>query len=331
MISFSPFMLSLQSTSVFLAVRQLEVKRRTMFEFSAEILGFVITICVVLAMPNVWGLLIGTICSIAIRSALSYRLPHPKHRFMIDRGYSRQILQFGGWIMVSSIIMFMASNLDRLLLGKAAPLALLGMYGLARTMADIPATMARRLGFQIIFPMLADAKSRGDDDMIHNVAPSRLKLVLLAATVIGVGISTADWAISILYDHRYAEAGWMLSLLLFGTWISILSNFNEALLLGAGRPAYESGANVLRFSILGGGLWFGYGRAGFAGAIAAMFLAEVSRYLFVHFGQRRERLSFVKQDLTATGALILVVLCLVGARLALGLGSPWTLWPGLPR
>jgi O-antigen/teichoic acid export membrane protein len=225
--------------------------------------------------------------------------------------------------MVSSVIIFAASNLDRLTLGKIAPLALVGIYGLARTMADIPALMARRLGYQIIFPMLADARSRGDEVMVASVSPARMKLVLLAAAVIGLGVGSADWAVSILYDSRYVEAGWMLSLLLFGSWFSILSNFNEALLMGAGRPAYESGANVIRFAVLAGGLWFGYVWAGVAGAILAIVAAELGRYVFVAYGQRRERLSFLRQDALATGALLLVVCVWVGGRLALGLGDPW--------
>lgn len=322
-IAFAPLLTSLLSTSVFLAVKNLEVKRRTLFEFSAELAGFIVTLCLVLAMPNVWGLLTGTLCAIAIRSMLSYRLPHPGHRLMIDRGYARQILKFGGWIMVSSVIIFAASNLDRLTLGKIAPLALVGIYGLARTMADIPALMARRLGYQIIFPMLADAKSRGDEAMVASVSPARMKLVLLAAAVIGLGVGCADWAVFILYDSRYADAGWMLSLLLFGTWFSVLSNFNEALLMGAGRPAYETGANVVRFAVLAAGLWSGYLWAGVAGAIAAIVTAEVGRYLFVAHGQRREHLSFFRQDALATLALLAVVGVWVGARLLLGLGDPW--------
>jgi len=324
-IAFAPLLTSLHSTSIFLAVKNLEVKRRTLFEFSAELSGFVVTLGLVLLMPNVWGLLAGTLCAVAIRSGLSYRLPHPPHRLTFDRGYARQILSFGGWIMISSFIMFAASNLDRLTLGKIAPLALLGIYGLARTMADIPAAMARRLGYQIIFPMLADARSRGDETLVRDVSPARMKLVLMAALVIGLGVGTADWAVSILYDSRYAEAGWMLSLLLFGAWFSVLSNFNEAVLMGAGRPAYESGANGVRFAVLAAGLWLGYLWAGLAGTILAMVLAELGRYLFVLNGQRREHLSFVRQDFAATAAMLLVVALCLAVRMPLGLGDPWRL------
>ncbi|MFZ2994727.1 oligosaccharide flippase family protein [Sphingobium sp.] len=322
-IAFAPLINSLHSTSIFALVKNLEVKKRTLFEFKAEFTGFVAAVTLALISPSVWAMVFGTLIAIATRSALSYRLPHPPHKLMLDRGYVKEIMIFGRWIMISSLVMFAAGNLDRLTLGKVAPLALLGIYGLARAIADIPALMARRLTYQIIFPMLAAARSKGDDSLLANIGPQRLRLVLAGAMIMGLGAASADWPIAILYDPRYAQAGWMLSLLLFASWISILSNLNEGLLMGSGRPSYESGANVLRFVILALGLWFGYRVAGFAGAICALIASEFGRYLFVAIGQRRMNLSFFRQDALATLVMIGASAVWIAMRHALGLGAPW--------
>ncbi len=325
-IAFAPLLNGLHSTAIFALVKNLDVKQRTLFESRSELIGFVVTVGLTLVWRSVWALVVGTLVTIALRSALSYRLPHPPHRLMLDRGHAAEIVRFGRWIMVSSLVMFAASNLDRLALGKVAPLALLGIYGLARTIADIPALMARRLSYQIVFPMLSAAKAKNDDSVMRGLGPTRLKVVLLAAAVMGVAAGSGDWAVEILYDPRYAQAGWMLSLLLFATWISILSNFNEGLLMGSGKPAYESGANLLRFAILAVGLWFGYQWAGFAGAIGALIASELGRYLFVLIGQRRTQLSFVGQDAAATLAMLGVATLWTLARIELGLGAPWDSW-----
>ena len=322
-VALAPMINSLHSTAIFALVKNLEVKRRTLFEFQAELTGFVASVTLAFITPTVWALVFGMLISIAVRSALSYRLPHAAHKFMLDRGYVREIVLFGRWIMVSSLVMFAANNLDRLTLGKIAPLALLGIYGLARTIADIPAMMARRLIYQIVFPALAAAQARGDDGGLAAMGPARLKLVMVAAAGIGLLSGSGDWAVHVLYDPRYAAAGWMLSLLLFATWLSILSNLNEGLLMGSGKPAYESGANVTRFCVMAVGLYPGYVAAGFAGAIGAMIAGELGRYVFVGWGQRRHGLSFVRQDLAATLAMLAVSALWTLARVQFGFGTSW--------
>ena len=322
-VAFAPLLNSLHSTAVFALVKNLEVKKRTIFEFQAEATGFVASVTLALITPTVWALVFGTLISIAMRTTLSYRLPHPAHKLMIDRGYFREIVRFGRWIMVSSLVMFAANNLDRLALGKVAPFALLGVYGLARTVADIPAMMARRLVYQIVFPMLSAARASGDEAAVGGFATGRLKLVLVAAAVMAVGIGSADWAVRILYDPRYVQAGWMLSLLLISSWLSILSNLNEGLLMGSGKPAYESGANVVRFAVMAAGLYPGYAFAGFAGAIGAMIAGELGRYVFVSIGQRRNAMSHTGQDAAATLLLFIIAGLWITARIGLGLGAPW--------
>lgn len=322
-IAFAPLINSFQSTAIFTLAKNLEVKRRALFEFRAELIGFVASVVTAFISPTVWAPVAGILIQLSSRSLLSYRLPHAPHKLMLDRTYAREILRFGRWIMISSLVMFAAGNLDRLVLGRMAPLAMLGIYGLARTMADLPALMARRLSYQLIFPMLSAYRQGGGDALPPQMRNARLKLILIAAVVIGLGASVSDWVIHLMYQRRYEQAGWMLSLLLFGTWASVLSSFNEALLLGSGKPAYESAANVVRFSILGGGLWLGYSWIGLPGAIGALIFAEIGRYIVVSFGQFHTRLSFTLQDGVATLVLIGLYAAIVLGRVELGLGTPW--------
>lgn len=318
-VAFAPFLNGLHSTAVFGLVKSLDVKQRTLFEFKSESVGFIVTVLLATLTPTVWALIIGMLGTITFRSFLSYSLPRPPHRLVLDRTDVTRIMRFGRWIMISSIVMFAATNLDRLVLGKVAPLAILGIYGLARTMGDIPALMARKLSYQIIFPML----SAGDSEVSASFSATRLKLALGSSLVIGVGVGCADWAVAILYDPRYAQAGWMLASLLWGSLVSVLSSFNEGMLLGLGRPAYESAANLARFGLLGVGLWVGYAAAGLPGAILSIILSELGRYAVVCYGQWRTGVMMLGQDFLALGSALLVAAVWIGARVALGFGTPW--------
>lgn len=321
-IAVAPLLNGLHSTSIFALVKNLEVKRRTLFELKAETVGFFSTIALAFIWPTPWALVMGVLITITFRSALSYSLPHPKHQLLIVWRYAREIVHFGRWIMVSSIVIFAASNLDKLVLGKAAPLALLGIYGLARTMADIPPAIARKLVYQIVFPTIAAASNRGDAHVLARLRSLRMKLLIPAAVIFAVGVATADWAVGLLYDVRYAEAGWMLSLLLFGSWLSLLSNLNEGVLMGSGKPYFETMGNVARLCIMIVGLWIGYQIAGLAGAIGVLFLAELTRYMMSAYGQMRTKQMFMDQDAIVTLLLLALSGAMMGLRNMAGFGFP---------
>ena len=323
LISFAPFLNALHSTAIFALVKGMEVRRRNLFELRADAITAVTTLILAYLTPTVWALIGGALFSVLARSALSYRLPHPAHRPMLNRDYTREILHFGKWIMVSSLVVYAATNLDRIALGKLVPLGVLGVYGIARTIAEIPSTLALRLSNQLVFPALAAARQGQTRLERADIAGARFRFLLLGAVVMATGIAWGDVAMRILFDARYHDAGWMLSLLLIGGTFAVLSILIEALLLGFDRPATISAGNVLRFAILAAGLPLGFITYGLPGAIAATIAAEIARYFIVSLGQRRLGFSFWRQDaagLLATASLVGVFVLL---RHALGLGDPW--------
>jgi O-antigen/teichoic acid export membrane protein len=321
-IAFAPFLTSLHSTSIFALSKTLDVKRRNLFELSADAITFALTISLALISPTIWAVLIATVLGISARSLLSYRLPHPSHRMMIDKASMRQIITYGKWIAAGSLLVYAATNLDRLVLGRLAPLDVLGMYGLARIIADLPSALTGRLSHQLVFPALAAAQaSKG----IERTALSRprLRFILLGSVAIGTGIAWADVAILVLYDPRYSGAGWMLSLLLVAAWFSVAATLGEAVLLGFGRPAFMSLANLTRLIALAAGLPVAYTTYGMAGAIGAFLVAEMVRYCFINLGQARVGQVFLGQDLMGAVCAATTALAWLALRAGLDLGSPW--------
>jgi hypothetical protein len=59
----------------------------------------------------------------------------------------------------------------------------------------------------------------------------------------------ADVAVGVLYDARYA-AGWMLAVLLLGSWFTLPASLNEATLVGLGHPLRIGRANAAKFVVL---------------------------------------------------------------------------------
>lgn len=319
----SPFLGGLHSTAIFVLVRKLEVSRRNMFEVGSEVLGFAVAVTLTLVLRNVWGPVFALVISVAIRTGLSYLLPHSGQRLVIDRTIQRRIFAFGKWIALTSLLMYGASNLDRLYFGRVVPLALVGIYGVARAIAEIPTTLARRIGYQLVFPALARAGGEGEALSTAHVLSVRRIFVWVAASGLGVGIAIADWVIALVYDPRYAAAGWMLAVLLVGGLFAILSNLNEALLLAAGRPALSTAASAAKLCLLALLLPLGNWLGGLGLALCAITLTEIGQYGFIAWGVRRVGGAVFRQDAIAVGLAAAALAIIAALRFACGFTLPF--------
>jgi len=319
-VAFVPLINAMASTSIFSLVKDVQVRKRYTFEICCEILTFVMTMAVVWFWRDVWAIVIGMLCGVAARSSLSYLLPHPPHRLLLVKRHVIEIFRFGRWIMMSSVLMYASVQIDKIYLGNALPLAIFGIYGLARTIGDLPSVLAGRICYQILFPVISASRNLEDAAIIRAIGPPRMKLLLLGCIGMSVGIAWADYAVWILYDARYSAAGWMLSILLGGAWLAVLSSLNEAVLLSR-MPAFQGISSAARLVAMAIGLYIGTSYYGVTGALGAVVAGEFCRYLMLSFGQHKAGLTFMRQDFALTALLVLLVLCWAEFRYALGLGS----------
>jgi O-antigen/teichoic acid export membrane protein len=324
-ISAVPLLNSLMSTSLFSLAKRLDVKTRNIFELVAEALGLVINIALILALRSVWAPILGILLSIAVRSCLTYLLPHPRHRFVLDRSHVRSVLHFSKWILLSSVTLYASVYVDRLFLGRVVTLSTLGIYGLARAIAELPITVAGRVAFQIVFPFVAASENGLVAGSPARAELSRSRRLFLILVVLGIAtvMAWSDWAVIVLYGDRYRQAGWMLCLLLTGSWLAVLASLNEATVFGSGKPQNVSLANVIRFAAMAVVIPTGFALFGLPGALLALPAGELTRYLILMRTQLRLQATFIAQDLIFSFGLALVFSAWIFIRMALGLGLPW--------
>ena len=287
---------------------------------------------VVLALisPTVWSLVIGGVLAAAFSTGASYFLRAGLHlRFQIRREFAPEILHFGKWIFLSSIAFFLSTYYDRLFFAKFVPLNVLGVYGIARSIADLIWVLASRLGGNVLFPYVASTLNTSREALRHKLSPMRLRFVAGSALGIAVLVSSSDLIIRIFYDQRYHDATWLLPVLVLGSWFSILAVVSESTLLGLGKPHYGALSNVAKMLFLFVGLPVGLGFNGLLGATIIVALADVPKVLTLQMGQQRERLSFGRQDALATLAMFALVIALEAVRWSFGLGTSFDTLPRL--
>jgi O-antigen/teichoic acid export membrane protein len=327
--SFYFLILGSTSISIFLLQRRLQFAIVNLFELFYELVSAVAHLLFAYLNPTVWALVFAGLVAHAARMIASYfLLPDIQHKFRLCKPYAWQILRFGKWIFLASLVYFLSMNFDRLFLGKVAPLALLGAYGIARSLSDPIGALVVRLGNYIVFPIFASSSDISRDDLRTQVVSLRMKSLTLAALGLSLFAAVADLPVKILFDQRYQATAWMLPLLAIGLWFSIICSINETTLLGFGKAHYSAIANSLKLGYLLIALPLGFMQYGALGAVMVIAVSDASRYGPILVGQIRERFSFGIQDFSITLILFALIAVWEWLRWAAGFGTsfddvPW--------
>lgn len=321
----------LQSPALFLMQRNMELRQKAALDIIVTVVQCALTIALAYVMPSVWALVWGLLLSTAFGSAVSFffgerRLP----RFALHRDHVREIVHFGKWIFLATLIYFAASSTDRAFFGAMLPMAAVGIYGVARTFSDMVGMLAQRLGSFLVFPKISNLRAQ-DQAMAGRVRQTRRHTLGLMALGMGVAIAGADAFILLCYDPRYHAAAFMLPLLLFGAWFGVLAIFAEALLLGCDRPAPGAFANAGKFAVLAVGLPLALTSAGMFGGLVVLALAEVTRWLVLDRALLREKMAFVFDDLALTAVLLATAILVKLALGALGVVPDLAEWWAMGR
>jgi O-antigen/teichoic acid export membrane protein len=326
--AFGIILAGLTSIAQPLLTKRLQIAKLNVFDVIVSFISSIVYIILAYSNPSIWSLVFGGLFGYALPMVGSYfLLPGVTQRFYLSKKYVWEILQFGKWIFVSSIVYFLSTNFDRLYLAKVIPLNVLGVYGIARSISDLFGLVVSRLGNYVLFPLISSQSHVPRDHLREQLASIRLKLLLLAAAGLSLSASLADLAIKVLYDYRYHAASWMLPVMITGSWFSILATLNESTLLGLGKPSYSAISNGSKFGVLLVALPLGAQISGIEGCVIVVGLIDLCRYFPIFIGQLRERFSFCRQDLFMTLAMFSMIGFWEWLRWIFGFGTSFQSFP----
>ncbi len=296
-VGFSALISGFNSTAIFTLNRRLDLKRLTLLQLGYQGVAVVIMVAWALEWKTVWALIGGRLIADVFFAVISHRIiPGYRNRFHWDRKYALELVHFGKWIFLSTVLTFLAQQSDKLIFGKIVTLETLGVYWVAFNLAVLPTMGILKIGSQVAFPAYSE-KVRSGEGLEETFWRMRKPLVALGGAILGVYLVSGRDVVAVLYDPRYYGAGWMLQLLALGAWFQIQECTNGSALLALGDAKWVAAGNGAKVAGLVVLVPLGYTLLGFHGAILGLAGADLLRYLVSMAGLAKHGLRVVLGDL----------------------------------
>ncbi|HVE39394.1 MAG TPA: oligosaccharide flippase family protein [Planctomycetota bacterium] len=299
----------LLSTKFIVLDRHLSLGKLTLLSFGSAAFSLAVKIAWAWASPTVWALIAGGLSQSLFRTVLSHAiLPGAANRFRWDKECARELMSFGRWIFMSTLLTFIAMQLDKILFVKYIPLAMLGIYYNGSTICRIPADTVQRIMAGVAFPAFSRLKDRQGD---FSSAYRRIRAPLLVGSgAIFAALTLGGPLVAlILYPAIYQDAGWIIQIIAVSCWFQALEYTNVTTLLAFGQPKWMAAGNFVKIVAMAGVLPLAFHYWGFPGALVGMALVEVPKYLFEAWQVRRNGLSGWGVELATTGAVLASAAC----------------------
>ena len=256
------------------AQRELQLRLLTRLELLSQLVGMLVTIGLALATRSVWSLVVGTLVATLTRTVLSHLLlSGPPYRMCWEKSCAIELVSFGKWIFLSSIIGFAASNGEKLILGGTLPTAAFGTFSIAALLLAAISGLIGNLNAHLVFPSLSEALRSGEAAAQRVYTSMQQVADAILGVIAGGTFVAGGWVVHLLYDSRYAGAAWMLQLLGLGL-LAIRYQVLEQMMFARGKPAWVTLTNALRATSLVIFVPLGYAWAGERGAVMAVVVSQ---------------------------------------------------------
>ena len=318
-ISFAIVIDGFQSTKVSEASRQLSLGRITQICIAGQIVGFICTIgWILLIERSIWALVAGAICSRLTTIPLSHIwLSGVANRWHWDKSAFHEIIHFGKWIFLSSILGLLANNLDRMLLGAFVGSATLGIYSIASMLINAIAQVLTNIFTQVSYPALSEVERERPHEFKRDLYRLHTATALFMYFCSGLLVVSGNSLIMMLYDPRYANAGWMLEILAVGL-LKIPFNLAMWSLLARGLARTFTGLIAFHVATMIVLIPLGFQLFGLPGAVWGVVASQLCNVPAIIYHQIKHGLFDLSRELILPPAFLAGVILAKGLALAVG-------------
>lgn len=287
---------SAMPTKYALLSRNMQLSRLTLLNLAAHAIGIVVMVVYAYYFRTVWALVLGAVVTAAARWLLAVvAIPSRNNRLAWEPQAVTDLIDFGKWVFLSTLLMYLARHFDQLIIPKLENMGVAGVYGIAWSLAMTPLILGGAVIGQVLLPALSESKREDRDTFKRRFDRARAVLLPLHVYVV-VAIALGSAPLLRIYKPVYADAAWMCQLLVFSMWFQYLQEAWTQALVATGDTRSQAIANAVRVFVTIPAILLGFELLGVPGLILGNAVGAAAGHFVVSWRIRAMGLDVFRAD-----------------------------------
>ncbi len=229
--------------------KDLEFHKQALFNVADAGVSLIVGIFLAYQLRSVWALVWAGIAGAVTRCVVSHLMVPYRPALHLRKDQFVELFRFGRWMLGSSVVVFLATRGDHAFLAKMLGAGALGLYQMAYSLSNMPATQITYLTSQVMMPAYAKVQDNRSKlggafldvfEVVLSLAMPLAVFIALAGREIILGVLGPNWEAAVVPVQILAVAG----------LLRAVQGTAGPLFVGAGRPHMNFFMNVVRFGAI---------------------------------------------------------------------------------
>jgi len=232
-------------------IAQKELDFRPLFYLQQAVLliDFAVTILLAFLWRDVWALVVGNVTKTFVAVPLSFVFLPGRPHFSWNTTLARELLAYGKYITGLTIVVYVTTEIDNVVIGKVLGMEALGVYVVAYMLANLPATHIGKTIAGVMFS--AYSKLQDDRPALQTAYFNTAQLVATVAVPPAVGLAVlANELISTVYGPKWIAAAQLLPILCAFGALRALTSVNGYIFNAIGKPNIPFHINLTKLILI---------------------------------------------------------------------------------
>lgn len=254
--------------------KELEFRKLFVYEIIGTIADIVVSLTLAFYLQSVWALVYGLISRYFVQLVCSFLIVPIKIVPRLNLDKAKHLFNFGKWIFLSSILMFLLVQGPQIFVGKVLGTTVLGFYVLAFQIANMPTREVINIISRTTFPAYAKLQDEPSKLQKGYLRMFKTTSFFIIPATFGLFVLAKDFTQLFLGEKWMPIVPALQVLALWGGLKSIHTTIYP-LLQGIGKPEIETKLKLIQIVLLGALIYPFTSLWGILGTCLAILLSEL--------------------------------------------------------
>jgi O-antigen/teichoic acid export membrane protein len=194
---------SLTNLNIVTIRKELNYKKQFIYEYLPIIIGNILGLLYIIVYKNFWGIVIMHVAIVFTKTFLSFFINknYSTVNLSFDLNIIKNTVKFSGWIYLSSILFFINSRADNLIVAKLAGVEMLGLYAFSYNFVDKFIIQTGKMFNNVLFPKISLIKEDCKECKSFFFKALKLHIVLIGLLCSGIMVLYPAFVRIFLNEH----------------------------------------------------------------------------------------------------------------------------------